>query len=88
MKVKRYENSGVRYGEFLDSQRKPTKSGGLVGDALSAAQRRKLEIARWKNGQLSISIEDPFIPIDAKCHYAFVITEKELIAGIKKLPKQ
>jgi len=39
---------------------------------------RKMEIYRWKNGKLSIIIDNSL---------TFVVKEKELVNGIEKLPK-
>lgn len=83
LKIKKYDQSGVRYGEFLDSQR---HSKTLVGQAKAHAMNQRLHVVRWANGNLSIALEDPRTELPT--FFYFVISEKELIEGIRKLPKQ
>lgn len=49
-------------------------------NSIGLITKRILNIVRWKDGNLSITLDDRF-PY-------FVINEKDLLAGIKKIPKQ
>ncbi len=60
------------YGEFI------FKDAISVDETTEKTKIRKLEVYRWKDGNLTLILDSGS---------SFVIKEKELINGIKKLPK-
>jgi hypothetical protein len=70
MKIKT-NRIGRKYGEFV------WKDLTFDDKENEVKVKRKIEITRWKNGNLTIEVEEG----------KAVISEKELIEGIKKIPK-
>ncbi len=60
------------YGEFIVKENRDDEKGGKL------IETRKLEVYRWEGGELTLILDNGG---------AFIIKEKELIGGIKKLPK-